>query len=202
MTFRRLRIGIDVDGVLADYMTGVAAVGRGMGLAIEGASTGPTKYGLVEPGWFPDSDSASAAMKQLRANGGLRALALLDTGAAEAVRRLRSAGHEVLIVTARHSGGRYVQDRDQRRITRETIDWLTEHRILPDDVKFERRKSLAECEIYLDDAPHIVEEIRDDGRRAVVYDQPYNRHLPGDRVSSLAEFTDLVLSSTCAVHPT
>lgn len=190
-----LHIGIDIDGVLADYMAGVAAVGQSMGLTMDGSASGPTKYGLVEPGWFPDDESASKAMTQLRDSGGLRRLALLDAGAAAAIRRLRIAGHRVSIVTARHSGGRYIQSRDEQRIARETIDWLTEHEILPDDLRFERRKSVVGCQIYIDDAPQIIEELRQNGRRAVVYDQPYNRHLPGERVSNLTEFAELVLAA-------
>lgn len=194
MTSRTLHVGIDVDGVLADYMGGVAAVGQSMGLAMSGSSSGPTQYGLVEPGWFPDAESASKAMTHLRDSGGLRELALLDTGASAAIRCLRIAGHRVSIVTARHSGGRYSRSHGERRIARETIDWLAEHNILPDDVRFERRKSLVDCQIYIDDAPHIIEELRSDGRRAVVYDQPYNRHLSGDRVSSMEEFAELILA--------
>lgn len=193
MTNEALHIGIDVDGVLADYMAGVAAIGQSMGLAMTGSASGPTQYGLVEPGWFPDGESASKAMTQLRDSGGLRGLALLDAGAPAAIRRLRIAGHRVSIVTARHSS-RYSQAHGERRIARETIDWLAEHGILPDDVRFERRKSRADCHIYIDDAPHIIEQLRVDGRRAVVYDQPYNRNLTGERVASLDEFADLVLA--------
>lgn len=196
MTSRALHVGIDVDGVLADYMGGVAAVGQSMGLSMGGSSSGPTQYGLVEPGWFPDAESASKAMTHLRDSGGLRELALLDSGASMAIRRLRIAGHRVSIVTARHSGGHYVQSHRERRIARETIDWLTEHAILPDDVRFERRKSRAKCHIYIDDAPHIIEELRSDGCRAIVYDQPYNRHLSGERVSSIKEFAELILATS------
>lgn len=200
MTNGALHIGIDVDGVLADYMAGVAAIGQSMGLAMRGSGSGPTQYGLVEPGWFPDAETASKAMAHLRDGGGLRELALLDPGAPAAVRRLRIAGHRVSIVTARHPGGRYVQSHDQRRIARETIDWLASHGILPDDVRFERRKSLVDCDIYIDDAPHIIEELRVDGRRAVVYDQPYNRHLSGERVSNLEAFAELILTGASVPH--
>lgn len=200
MTNGALHIGIDVDGVLADYMAGVAAIGQDMGLTMSGSGSGPTQYGLVEPGWFPDAETASKAMAHLRDCGGLRKLAILDAGAPAAIRRLRIAGHRVSIVTARHPGGRYVQSHDQRRIARETIDWLAEYGILPDDVRFERRKSIVNCHIYIDDAPHIIEELRVNGRRAVVYDQPYNRHLAGERVSNLDEFAELILAGAGVPH--
>ena len=60
MIRRPLHIGLDVDGVLADYMAAIAEVGRGNGHAMSGE--GPLTYELIEPGWFPDALTAAAAM--------------------------------------------------------------------------------------------------------------------------------------------
>ena len=176
----QLRIGLDVDGVLADYMAGVAAMGRSLGHAVERALHGPTRYDLVEPGWFPDAASAGAAMSGLL--GKIGDLALLDATAPDAVSRLRSAGHRVVVVTAR-----------DERIRDDTSIWLGRHGIDADEVVFERNKSSTGCDVYLDDAAHNVTELRDAGCLAVVYDAPYNRDIGGLRVSSTAEFADMVL---------
>jgi len=177
-----LRIGLDVDGVLADYMSGIAGVGRVQGHPMHGRAAGPTTYGLVEPGWFPDTESASAAMAQLRDTGGLGRLQLLDPGAPAAVRKLRAAGHRVVVVTARGAQTR-----------RDTVSWLRRHGIEADEVRFHAIKSEAGCHAYLDDAPHIVDELRGAGRFAFVYDAPYNRHVAGPRVSRIAEFAERLL---------
>lgn len=176
-----LHIGLDVDGVLADYMSAIRAVGRAHGHVT--ADHGPTVYDLVEPGWFPDAATAGAAMDELRHNGGLAGLALLDDTAAEAVADLRRAGHRVSIVTARaeHPMGRTVLQR-----------WLDRHRIVTDGVHFAVRKGAIGCDVYLDDAAHNVEELRRAGHHAVVRDTAYNRGVDGPRVRSVAEFAELV----------
>ncbi|KXO92939.1 Uncharacterized protein conserved in bacteria (plasmid) [Tsukamurella tyrosinosolvens] len=198
MTAVPLHVGIDIDGVLADYMGGVASVGRWLGLPMEGAGAGPTTYDLVEPGWFPDAQAASEAMRSL-ADGGLGTLSLLDTGAPAAIRAMRAAGHRVDIVTARHPGRR-LRRRPQGlphelafRGIQDTLGWLDEHGIERDEAHFVRTKSVVGCDIYLDDAPHNIEEIRGAGRAAVVLDSTYNRHVDGPRVRTVSEFADLVL---------
>lgn len=175
-----LHIGLDIDGVLADYMGAIAEVGRAQGHPIVGPGHGPTQYGLVEPGWFPDKESAHAAMTDLRDK--LDTLDLLDQSAPGSVRRLRAAGHRVDIVTARHPGARS-----------STAQWLDRHGFEYEQLRFETAKHVVGCDIYIDDAAHNVIELRDAGHVAVVYDAPYNRHVDGLRVTTMEEFVDLVL---------
>ncbi|BBX82233.1 5' nucleotidase, NT5C type [Mycolicibacterium aubagnense] len=175
-----LHVGLDIDGVLADYMSAIADVGRAHGHSMTGAGHGPTQYGLVEPGWFPDEKSAHAAMAELRNK--LGKLDLLDHGAPEAVRRLRAAGHRVDIVTARHS-----------RARRCTAQWLDRHGFEYEQLRFETAKHVVGCDIYIDDAAHNVMELREAGHVAVIYDAPYNRHVGGLRVTTMEEFVDLIL---------
>ena len=176
----RLHIGIDVDGVLADYMGAAAHMGRAHGHTI--VDTTPSTYGLVEPGWFPDAEAAAAVMQAVHRDG-LASLALLDATAPPAVQELRAAGHRVTVVTARHP------EPDGRSIL---TRWLHQHGIDFDELHFETLKSRSGCDVYLDDAPHNIAEIRAAGRHAVVRDTTYNRHVDGHRVSSLAEFAAMV----------
>ena len=114
---------------------------------------------------------------------GLASLALLDATAPMAVRGLRVAGHRVTVVTARHP------EPDGRGILSQ---WLHRHGIGLDELHFETLKSRSGCDVYLDDAPHNIAEIRAAGRHCVVRDTTYNRHVDGHRVSSLAEFATMV----------
>lgn len=180
MRTERLHIGIDVDGVLADYMGAVAHIGRAHGHTIVG--TTPSTYGLVEPGWFPDAASAALAMRVVHLDG-LAGLEPLDATAPSAVRELRAAGHRIVVVTARHP------EPDGRAIL---ARWLHQHGISFDGLHFETLKSRSGCDVYLDDAPHNIAEIRAAGRHGVVRDTTYNRHVDGHRVTSLAEFAAMV----------
>ncbi|MFV8051557.1 MULTISPECIES: 5' nucleotidase, NT5C type [Mycobacteriaceae] len=188
MIRRPLHIGLDVDGVLADYMAAIAEVGRGNGHAMSGE--GPLTYGLIEPGWFPDALTAATAMAQLHESG-LGDLALFDDTAPAAVRELRNGGHKVSIVTARQE--HRVGESGHRAGHRDLVSWLARHGIETDDLLFQQRKSLSGCDVYLDDAPHNIDEIRSAGGIAVVRDTTYNRQVPGPRVISMAEFADRVL---------
>lgn len=188
-----LHIGLDVDGVLADYMGGIADVGRSLGLPMDGADRGPTQYGLVEPGWFPDEELARAAMFHLRDEVGLDTLDLLDADAPAAVRRLRDAGHVVSIVTARAASTRRSKGFVDHSPRERTLEWLARHGFETDAVCFERSKAVVGCDVYLDDAPHNIAELRDAGLHAVAYDATYNRHVDGFRVSTVSEFAEMVL---------
>lgn len=179
----RLHIGLDIDGVLADFTAGIVAVGRLHGHALAGATNGPNTYHLVEPGWFPCKNSMSAAMTAMLDNGLMAELGLLDVTAAGAVAELRAAGHQVSIVTARHS-----------RCSADTSLWLQRHGIHIDDVRFEWDKPRAGCDVYLDDAPHNIAALRQAGAAAVVYDATYNQDVTGHRAGSVAEFADQVLA--------
>jgi beta-phosphoglucomutase-like phosphatase (HAD superfamily) len=52
--------------------------------------------------------------------------------------------------------------------------------------------------VYIDDAPHNVDQLRDAGNTVIVFDQPYNRHLPEPRAASWAEVEDLVAGLAAA----
>lgn len=38
-------------------------------------------------------------------------------------------------------------------------------------------KSEVGCDVYIDDAPHVIEELESAGKEVVVFDRPYNRGL-------------------------
>ncbi|WP_036372511.1 5' nucleotidase, NT5C type [Mycolicibacterium austroafricanum] len=180
MPTEKLHIGLDVDGVLADYMGAAAQMGRIHGHQI--ADAAPLTYGLVEPGWFPNAATAAAVMRAVHLDG-LEKLTLFDSTAPAAVAHLRTAGHRVTIVTAR----------DPEPDGRSGLSqWLHQHGIGFDELHFEAVKSRSGCDVYLDDAPHNIAEIRAAGRHGVVRDTTYNRHVDGPRVTSLAEFAAMV----------
>jgi 5'(3')-deoxyribonucleotidase len=121
-------------------------------------------------------------------------------GCAEALWRLSDAGVWIRIVTHRlyTNWGHAVAVAD-------TVAWLDEHGVPYRDLCFLGRKPHVEADVYVDDAPHNIEALRRAGAIAIVFDQPYNRHLDGPRARSWAEVEELVLgllaSRGTAVQP-
>ncbi|MFC1491336.1 capsular biosynthesis protein [Nitrospinota bacterium] len=69
-------------------------------------------------------------------------------GAAEAIRELRRAGHEIIIITARHMATCESNlGKVMRRVGKITLDWLNTHGIEYDEIYFGKPNA----DIYIDD---------------------------------------------------
>lgn len=188
---RPLLVGIDIDGVLADYTSALLPAARFLGIDLDG-SVPPTRWSMVEPGWFDNREDWKATHAE--------ALRECDTFSpiggfpyiAEQTHRLRSAGHTVIILTAREAPP-WQDSYDDAWIFKGTREWLDLHSIGYDELRFDGTKTGHQLDVLLDDAPHNITEYQAAGERVVIFDQPYNRHLAGERVGSLSEFVDLVL---------
>lgn len=74
------------------------------------------------------------------------------------------------------------------------VDGQERHALIPyRDICFIGDKPDVGADIYVDDAPYNVEPLREGGREVIVFDQPYNQHLPGPRAASWDEVYDIVV---------
>ncbi len=125
----------------------------------------------------------------------LRSLPVID-GAADALWRMSDAGIWIRIITHRL----YVNWSHAVAIT-DTVDWLDSARIPYRDLCFLGAKPEVEADAYIDDAPHNIEALRAQGNDVIVFDQPYNRDLPGPRARSWAEVEEIVYALAAREHP-
>lgn len=181
-------IGIDIDGVLADYPLAMKLAAERIGIEVPGL-TAPTTYRMIEDGWFTDRADWRRAHEIVTAE-----LDDMDVqapgGAAEAVDRIREAGGDIWIVTSRKAP-RWQSVYDDEDVAHGTSTWLREQGIQFDRlVQIDEKWSLP-LTTMVDDAPYIIEGFGDD--RAVIFDQAYNADLPGLRVHSMSEYADHVL---------
>ena len=187
---RPLLVGIDIDGVLADYTGALRAVAPSLGIELDG-SVPPKCWSMQEEGWFSNRDDwklcHAAALREADTFDPIGGSTI-----AEQTRRLREAGHAVVILTAREAPP-WQDEYGDDLVQRSTLDWLKAHSITYDELRFDGTKTGHQLDVLLDDAPHNITEYQDAGERVVIFDQPYNRHLAGERVGSLSEFVDLVL---------
>jgi 5'-nucleotidase len=74
----------------------------------------------------------------------------------------------------------------------DTAAWLEEQRIPYRDLCFIGAKPDVGADIYVEDSPTNVLALREGGRTTIVFDQPYNRELPGPRAHDWAQVVAFV----------
>lgn len=203
MSDRPFVFAVDLDGVCADYYSGLAdfvAQRRGLDRA---SLTVPDDYSSFES-WGLTFDEFKQLHAEAVDDGLFTRLKVID-GAPETLWRLSDEGVHIRIITHRlHKHGQH------HRVAADTTLWLNRgpdgsgdgHMIdgvkrdwlLPTrDLCFMGLKSDVGADVYIDDAPSNVTALRDApplwsvgsaGRTVIVMDQPYNRHMDGPRAAN------------------
>lgn len=165
-----MRLGIDLDGVVADFNAGW------MRLHAEefGSELRPEMVdswnGLHAIGGFDDMREfwSWAAPKEHRRSI-FRHLEPYPT-AVDSLRSLARQGHRIVIVTTKPAWART-----------DTFRWLADHDVPTTEVHISDRKSEVPCDVYLDDAPHVLEELVAQRPDSVTcrFVRPWNRPVAG-----------------------
>jgi 5'(3')-deoxyribonucleotidase len=176
-----LRIGIDMDGVLADFYGGWMERynrehGTDLGVADVTFWDGLhrlTRFETMDEFWEWIGDEEPTVFRY----------APPLPGALEAVRRI-ARSHRIVIVSSKFDWS--IPD---------SLGWLADHEVPAREVHFLWDKTLVECDVYLDDAPHVLEELRAGRPEATICRvvQPWNDPVPGViDVYSWADFEHIV----------
>ena len=190
---RRFVLGVDLDGVCADFYGGlkpVAAEWLGVDVA-----TLPDRVSWTLPEWGVD-----------RAPGGYDALHRFAVtqrelfkrlppmpGAPQALRRLSAHDVRIRIITHRL----FIKYFHQVAV-RQTIEWLDFHDIPYWDLCFMREKAAVGADLYVEDSPENVARLRSQGLKTIVFSNSTNEHLAGPRADSWDEVAALVLAEKAA----
>jgi 5'(3')-deoxyribonucleotidase len=184
---RDLVLGVDLDGVCADYEAGLrASVAARRG--VDGSTLPPqrTTGSFAEWGLTPEGFREAHRVAVVED----RIFRTLDPypGVAEALWRLSDAGVWIRIITHR-----LLFNGLHEASAADTAFWLDQHDLPYRDLCFIGDKATVGADLYVDDSPHIIVALREAGRTAIVFDQLYNRHLDGPRVHAWSEMERLVL---------
>ncbi len=186
-TNRQFVLGVDLDGVVADFARGLKPIAAEW-LGVEEAcltddiSYGFREWGLERAGGYDALHRFAVKERELFAR--LAPIA----GAPAALRRLSAIGDvRIRIITHRL----YIHWFHKEAI-RQTTEWL-EHQGIPYwDICFMRDKAAVGANLYLEDSPENIRALRAAGHETIVVVNSTNRDLPPPRAGTWDEVERLV----------
>ena len=184
---RQFVLGVDLDGVVADFARGLKPIAAEW-LGVEEASlTDEISYGFGE--WALERAGGYDALHRFAVKEReLFARLPPMPGAPAALRRLSAVGDiRIRIITHRL----YIHWFHKEAI-RQTTEWLEHHGIPYWDICFMRDKAAVGANLYLEDSPENIRSLRAAGHETIVVVNSTNRDLPGPRAGSWADIERLV----------
>jgi hypothetical protein len=157
-------VGIDLDGVVVDF---AATANRWLATYLNVSEQPVDQWNWYLNYDHPDRDVAWKSMWREFNHGDLFGQCEPVVGAGPAVQLLDALGHEVVFITHRNPSTAAV-----------TAYWLDVYG-LNFPVVYERDKWTFSCDVYVDDKPENVYSLIDNHKRAILFDQPWNKGCPG-----------------------
>jgi len=158
-------LGVDLDGTCADFYTGLRPI------AAE---------------WLGVAEQSLAS----EFSWDLFRILKPMPGAPQVLRRLSDMGVRIRIITHR-----LLIKNFHRAAVQQTVDWLDGHDIPYWDLCFLADKSAVGADLYIEDSPKNVEQLRREGHPTIVFTSPTNRHLPGPRADTWEQVYGMVVAA-------
>jgi 5'(3')-deoxyribonucleotidase len=187
--------GVDLDGTCADFYGGLRPIaaewlGVDVGTLTTEVSWNLPEWGIAEaPGGYRKLHQFAVTQRDL-----FRTLKPM-AGAPQVLRRLSAEGIRIRIITHRLFIKYF-----HRAAVQQTIEWLDGHDIPYWDLCFLADKSAVGADLYVEDSPTNVEQLRADGHPTIVFSNSTNRHLPGPRADSWEDVYRLVAEEKRRSH--
>lgn len=180
-------LGVDLDGVVADFIGGLKPIAAEWLGVEENSLTSEISYefpewGLSEFGGYDALHRFAIKERDLFKN-----LPPIE-GAPASLRRLSTNGIRIRIITHRLFIKWFHVEAIQQ-----TVKWLEHHGIPYWDLCFMRDKSAVGADLYLEDNPDNIIALRNEGHKTIIVVNSMNRQLPGPRAENWIEIEELVL---------
>lgn len=109
-------------------------------------------------------------------------------GVSEALWKLNNEhDFHIYVITSR-----FVKHGQHARVLTDTATWLDENKIPYRDIMFVKNKVDVVADVYIDDSPTNIRNLRAAGREVIVFDQTYNREFDGPRAKNWDEAYQLL----------
>src|SRR6266550_930670 len=171
----RFVLGLDLDGTCADFygrMREIAAewTGRPVDELVADPDWGLTSWGLLE-GEYERLHRFAVTQRDLFES--MKPIA----GAPQALRRLGTEGVRVRIITHRL----FIRHFHETAVA-QTVRWLDHHGVPYWDLCFMRRKGDVGADLYVEDSPENVEDLRAAGKPVLILTNPASERMAAHRV--------------------
>jgi 5'(3')-deoxyribonucleotidase len=190
MTDAKFVLGVDLDGVVADFYAGLRIIAaEWLDVPMEELSPN-VSFGLTEwkvdqaPGGYEALHRFAVTQRQL-----FKQLKPIN-GAPATLRRLSAKNVRIRIITHRLFTKYFHQ-----QAVGQTIEWLDHHDIPYWDLCFMKDKAAVGADLYIEDTPANVEQLRGEGHHTIVFSNSTNTHLAPPRAGSWEGIERLVLDA-------
>lgn len=178
---REFVFGVDLDGVVADFIGGLKPIAAEWLGVQPGTLTDKVSYGLKEwklGGVQGYRDLHRYAVKERRLFEVLPPI----QGAPAALRRLARRGVRIRIITHRL----YIEW-FHRQAVNQTVEWLERYGIPYWDLCFMAQKSSVDADAYVEDSPTNIQSLRSAGKKVIVLRNSTNVHIAGPAADTWTE---------------
>jgi 5'(3')-deoxyribonucleotidase len=180
-------LGVDLDGVVADFYAGLRPVAaEWLGSPVESLTSNVTwgvpEWSLERAGSYEDLHRFAVTQRNLFGE-----LEPID-GAAATLRRLSARNIRIRIITHRL----YIKYFHEEAV-RQTTQWLERHGVPYWDLCFMKDKAAVGADLYIEDSPINVEQLRADGHPTIVFSNSTNANVAPPRADTWDEAEKLVL---------
>ena len=181
--------GVDLDGVVGDFYGIIRKIAsewlqKPLDALTPEVSFGLSEWGLEEFGGYDRLHRFAVTQRNI-----FRDMEPIEHAAA-ILRKLSNQGIRVRIITHRL----FLKFSHRTTIT-QTVDWLDNFDIPYWDICFMNDKGAVGANVYIDDAPDNINNLRKLGCKTIVFSNSTNRHLPGPRADNWFDVERIVMEA-------
>ena len=181
--------GVDLDGVVGDFygiIRNIASewLNKPLDNLTKDVSYGLSEWGLDEFGGYDRLHRFAVTQRNI-----FRDMEPIEHAPA-ILRKLSNQGIRVRIITHR-----LFLKFSHRTTIRQTVDWLDNFDIPYWDICFMNDKGAVGANVYIDDAPENINNLRKQGCKTIVFSNSTNLDLPGPRADNWFDVEKIVMEA-------